>query len=681
MGARAVEDIRNIALLGHSAAGKTTLAEAMLFHLKVTNRLGSVDDGTSILDYDDESRERKQSVESSVLYLEHHGKHINIIDTPGMPDYCGQAILALAGVDTAVIVISAAGGIGVNTRKMFQIAGEYGLARMIVITRIDAENADLAELVNSIRETFGAECHPINLPADGGKRVIDVLQVEEGSADILDVKQCHTELLESIVETDEKLMEEYMNTGTVHYDRIDEAIELAVQSGHVVPVMFVNSKADVGVEDVLEAMVHYAPPPTLAKQRTLIVGEGPEAKQTPIEPRNDAPFIAQIFKVTTDPKSNIKYSVARVHSGTLKADAQIFVAGEKKGVRTGHITHMRGNQQTDIPEATAGDIVAFAKLDARNGSLLFDHASDGRIEMPKLPTPMFSLALTPRSRGDIEKVSAALHRFHEEDPCFSYERDPETHELVMHGLGDMHLVVTRSKMKRYYKVEVDTKTPKIPYRETISGSVTDVEYTHKKQSGGAGQFARVVINMEPNERGKGYEFIDKIFGGAIDLSFRPSVDKGAREQMKKGVIAGCQVVDVKVTLVDGKTHPVDSKDIAFQIAGRQVFKKAFMMCKPILLEPIVNVEVTIPAQFVGDIARDLSGKRGQVIGQDMLPGNQLVVKAQVPLAEVTTYSSQLKSVTGGQGSYSMELSHYDIVPPNVQQQIMAAYKPHGDDEE
>jgi elongation factor G len=294
---------------------------------------------------------------------------------------------------------------------------------------------------------------------------------------------------------------------------------------------------------------------------------------------------------------------------------------------------------------------------------------------------MYALAVEPKSRGDVEKIGAVLHKFAEEDPCFEYHRDSQTGELVMSGLGDQHLNVIQSRMKRQFKLEVETHQPKVPYRETITGTAKYVEYTHKKQSGGAGQFARVYIDMEPTARGEGYEFVDKIYGGTIDQSFRPSVDKGVQAQLKQGVIAGCPVVDVRVSLVDGKTHPVDSKDIAFQIAGKQAFKKAFVQCKPILLEPVVHIEVTAPTDFVGDITRDLAGKRGHILGQDILPGNFTVVKAQIPLAEVATYNSQLKSVTGGQGSYSMEFSHYDPVPPNVQQQIMAAYKPKGDDDD
>ena len=370
-----------------------------------------------------------------------------------------------------------------------------------------------------------------------------------------------------------------------------------------------------------------------------------------------------------------------MHRGSLTAEGQVFVTGERKGQRPGHLLKLRGADHSEIPAGSAGDIVAFAKLEFKIGDVLLAKAGEGHIRMPKTPTPMFALALEPKARGDVEKISGALHRFAEEDPCFEYQRDIETGELVIRGLGDLHLTVIQSKMKRQFKVEMTTKPPKIPYRETISASVKYVEYTHKKQTGGAGQFGRVFIDMEPNERGKGYEFVDKIFGGVIDQSFRPSVDKGVQSQMKKGVIAGYPVVDVKVSLVDGKTHPVDSKDIAFQIAGRQVFKKAFAMCKPILLEPIVNMEVTVPTDNMGDITRDIAGKRGQILGQDMLPGNQICVHAQVPLAEVANYASQLKSVTGGQGSYMMELSHYDVVPPNVQQQIVAQYKTKEEEDE
>jgi len=681
MGAYAVDKIRNVALAGHSGAGKTTLGEAILHKAGLTTRMGSVEDGTSMLDYDEESRERKHSVDSSLFHIDHDGHLLNFVDTPGMPDYCGSAIAPLAGVETAAIVVSASSGVGVNTRRMFNSARDYGLARMIVVSRIDAENVNLKDILDGIRETFGAQCHPVNLPTGGGKAVVDCLKNDSGEADLLDVGECHTALLDAIVETDDELMEEYMESGSVAPEKLDAAIGKAVASGHVIPVVFTSARGDVGISEFLDALVCYAPSPCVGKQRVLRVGEGEEAKETPVEPKPNADFVAQVFKITSDPKSNIKYSVARVLSGSLSGEGQVFVSGDRKGQRPGHLLKLHGADHAEIDAGGAGDVIAFAKLDFSIGDVLFAKHGEGTMAMPRTPTPMFALAIEPKARGDVEKISGALHRFADEDVCFEFHREAETNELVMQGLGDLHLTVVRSKMKRHFKVDVDTKPPKIPYRETIAGSAKYIEYTHKKQTGGAGQFARVFIDLEPNERGGGYEFVDKIFGGSIDQSFRPSVDKGVRDQMKKGVIAGYPVVDVKVYLVDGKTHPVDSKDIAFQIAGRNVFRKAFAQCKPILLEPVVNMEVTIPADYMGDITRDIAGKRGQIQGQDMLPGNQVVIHAQVPLAEVSSYASQLKSVTGGQGSYMMELSHYDIVPPNVQQQIVAQHKTKDDDDE
>ncbi|MFQ5807051.1 MAG: elongation factor G [Phycisphaerae bacterium] len=674
MATRAAADIRNVAFVGHAGAGMTSLGEAMLHKAGVTNRLGSVDDGTSMLDYDDEAKERRQSVDSTFYHLEHHNTLINAFDTPGTPDYCGTAIASLAAVETAVIVVSAAAGIGVNTRRMFSAAGDYGLARMVVINRIDADNADPEDVFKGVREAFGAACHPIDLPADGGQRVIDVLESEQGAADVLDVAECHTQLVESIVETDDTLMEAYMEAASVSKEQLKPAIAKAVASGHLIPVLFTNARGEIGISELLDALVLFAPSPEVGKHRLLTIGEGENASQTSVAAAPDGDFVAQVVKITSDPRSNIKYSLARVLRGTIKGESSVFTSGQRTGQRVGHLLKLCGDQQHEVQVATAGDIVAFAKLDMQIGEVLFDKASDGTIALPKLPTPMFALAVEPKARGDVDKISGALQRFAEEDPCFTFERDADTHELVMQGLGDVHLTVLRSKMRRYFKLDVDTKPPKIPYRETISGPAKYVEYTHKKQTGGAGQFARVFIDLEPAARGEGYEFIDKIFGGSIDQPFRPSVDKGIQAQMKKGVLAGYPVVDVKVTLVDGKTHPVDSKDIAFQIAGRQVFKKAFLQCKPILLEPIVNMDVTAPTEFMGDITRDLAGKRGQILGQDMLPGNQVAIHATVPLAEVTGYASQLKSVTGGQGSYAMEFDRYDVVPPSIQQQIVAAAK-------
>lgn len=674
--------IRNAILVGHSGAGKTQLGDTILFKKGVTTRAGTIDDGSSYLAYDEESKERKTTMETVPFHIEHNGHTINLFDSPGMPDFTGPTVACLAGVEAAIVVISAQAGIGVNTRRMFNAAKEHGLARMIVVNRIGSDAETLLEVYNGIKESFGHTCHPINLPTKHGKRVIDVLKAEEGEADILDVAQCHTELLDSIVETDDELMEQYMETGAVPAEKLGPAIRHAVAIGHVVPILFTEAKEGVGIEELLDDIVTYVPSPVLGKQRTLITGQGDDKQETKLEPDASKDFVAQVIRVTADPKSNIRYSLARVFQGQLSSNDQLFVSGDRKGQRPGHLAKLNGPEHVDVEPAVVGDIIGFAKLELHVGDVLFSSANEGTIAMPKLPTPMFSLAIEPKSRGDADKISAALARYADEDPCFEYHRDQDTGELLMSGLGDQHLTVIRSKMKRYFKLEVETHPPKIPYRETIAGSAENVEYTHKKQAGGAGQYAKVHINLKAAERGEGYEFVDKIFGGSIDQQFRPSVDKGVREQMKRGVLAGYPVVDCKVELIDGKTHPVDSKDVAFQVAGRQAFKKAFMASKPILLEPIVHVDITVPADYVGDIISDVTGsKRGQIQGQDNIPGNQVIVRAEVPLAEVANYASQLKSVTGGQGSYMMEFSHYDIVPGNVQQQIVAAAEKKDDDDE
>jgi elongation factor G len=658
-------DIRNISLVGHGGAGKTSLGDAILHATGVTNRLGSVADQTSYLDYTEEEKNRGCSIDSAVMHVQAEGKEINIVVTPGAPDFIGPAIASLAGVETAVCVISAVAGIEVNTRRMMEKTKEFGLGRMIVINKIDAENANPEELVGQVQESFGKACQPFNLPAGGGKSVVDCFTQTDGKPDFGSVVDVHAALVDAVVEADEALMEEYLDKGSVSAEKLAAGVSKAIASGSLVPIFFTNARGEVGVKEFLAAVAQYAPSPITGKRRTLTTAEG----ETPLDPNPAAPFVAQVVKITGDPKSNIKYSLLRVHSGSIKSDSQIIIGDERRGQRPGALHKLQGAEHPEIDQAIAGDVVAVARLDLKIGNVVHG-GTPGEIAMPAFPAPMFAVAIEPKSRGDADKVSGALAKYTEEDPCFIAERDPVTHELVIRGVGDLHLRTILSRMSHQFKLEVDTKPPKIPYRETILGRVSDVEYTHKKQTGGAGQFGRVIIALEPNERGKGYEFIDDIFGGAIDLSFRPSVDKGIQAQMKEGVIAGYPVVDVKVHLTDGKTHPVDSKDIAFQIAGREAFKIAFMQCKPVLLEPIVNMEVTVPQDNVGDITGDLTRRRGRTQGQDMLPGGFTVIKAQVPLAEVSDYHSRLSSITGGRGSYTMELSHYEVVPGNVQQQII-----------
>ncbi len=668
MASYSIADIRNIALVGHQSSGKTSLADAILHVTGVTNRLGDVNTQSSHLDFTEEAKTRGCSIDSALCHVTVKGKQLNVIDTPGAPDFAGPAIAALAGVETAVCVVSATAGVEVNTRRMMERAKSYGLGRILVINKIDA-NLDLAGLITGLQELFGQECQPMNLPTNKGGGVINCFAHSDGAADVGSVAETHTALIERIVEADEALMEEYLEKGEIDPARLTGIISKAIAAGSFVPILFTNARGEVGVQELVEIVADYCPSPTEGLRRELVDGE----KRTAIEAAPTGRFIGQVFKIFADPRSNIKYTVCRIHSGTLRSDGSIHIGDERKPQRPGQLYKLQGAEHPEIAEAMAGDIVAMAKLDTQIGDVL--HVGDGgTIAMPKFPHPMFALAIVPKSRGDADKVSGALAKFTEEDPCFLADRDPVTSELVIHGIGDLHLRTILSRMQHHFKLEVETKPPKIPYRETIIGSARDVEYTHKKQSGGAGQFGRVIIHVEPNERGKGYEFVDEIFGGSIDQSFRPSVDKGIQSQLKEGVVAGYPVVDVIVRLADGKTHPVDSKDIAFQIAGREAFKKGFMMCKPVLLEPIVRLEVTVPNDKVGDIQGDLASRRGRPDGQEMLPGGLSVISARVPLSEMSDYHSRISSITGGQGSYSMELSHYEQVPANVQQQIVEAAK-------
>jgi len=668
-------DIRNIALVGHAGAGKTSLAEAILHKMGVTNRLGSVDDKTSVLDIDEEERERGHSIDSALTHVSYQGREINLIDTPGYPDFYGAAVTGLAAAETAVVVIGVAGGIQINTRKLFQAARERGMALVIVINKIDAGLDELGRLMKDIEESFGPACRCANLPGADGKGVIDCLTARSGKAAFGDVAQTHTNLVESIIEADEALMESYLGGEEVPAEKLTAVFGKAVRTQSLIPILFTSARNEVGVEELLSLIAQTCPSPRDGAKLILASGEGEQRVETAIAPEIEDNPLGLVVRLSYDPRSHIKYSTVRLQRGVLKADSSIQVTGGKRAMRCGTIGKIQGDKLEAIDLALPGDLVTLPKLEEpKVFDTVFAGPEPGRIATPPVPSPMYSLAIEPKSRGDETKISGALAEAADADPTIKVERDSQTNELIVSALGELHIRVNLSRMRRRRGLEVNTKTPEIPYRETVTGVARTVEYTHKKQTGGAGQYARVFVDMEPNERGKGYEFVDSIFGGAIDQQFRPSVDKGVQAAMVQGVLAGFPVVDVKVSLVDGKTHPVDSKDIAFQIAGREVFRKAFLLCHPILLEPIVNLEVVVPTANVGDITGDLAGRRGRIQGQDMLPGNMAVIRAQVPLAEVQQYNSQLKSVTGGQGSYSVELSHYEPVPPNVTQQIIARRK-------
>jgi len=664
-------DIRNIVLLGHGGSGKTSLAEAMLHKTGATNRLGSVDDKSSICDYYDEEKEHRHSIQSALAHIEHAGKLINIIDTPGYPDFIGPAIKAIPAAETAVAVISAAAGIETNTRKMFELAAQANMPRLIVINKMDAENVDFPELIKSIQETFGSQCRCANLPGADKASIIDCIENESGDSPLMDVAQAHTELIESVIEADDDLMESYLASEEISAEKIASVFVEALKAGTLIPIVFTDSRKEIGVQELLDIIAKYTPSPRQAKPVQL--KDGDNVMELAAEPAG--PLAGLIFRVGFDPRSNMKYSTIRIFSGTIKAETNLLRNDEKKSIRPGHILKSQGGENKEINAGVAGDVITLAKIEElKIGDLIHDGKAAGKFELPAVPEPMFSLALEPATRGDEQKIGTALDKLCEEDPCFKISRDTQTKELVASGLGDLHLRIMIEKMKNRFKLSITTKEPKIPYRETITAKA-EGHYRHKKQSGGAGQFGEVYLRVEPAERNADppLQFSWDIFGASIPGQYEPAVAKGINEVMQNGVVAGFPLQDISVSVYDGKHHPVDSKEVAFRAAGKGAFTDAVQKAKAVLLEPIVNIEVTVPAENMGDIAGDLASKRGRVLGQDMLPGNYIVVKAQVPLSEVTQYNSQLKSVTGGRGSYSMTLSHYEIVPPNVQQQIVAAY--------
>ncbi len=664
-------DIRNIVLLGHGGSGKTSLAEAMLHKTGTTNRLGSVDEQTSICDYYDEEKEHQHSIQSALVHIEHDGRLINIIDTPGAPDFIGPAIKAIPAAETAVIVISAAAGIETNTRKLFKLATQANMPRLIVVNKMDAENVAFPELIKAIQETFGSQCRCANLPGADKASVIDCIENQTGDSPLMDVAQAHTELIESVIEADDELMESYLGGEEISSEKIAAVFVEALKAGTLIPIVFTDARKETGVSELLDIIAKYTPSPLQTKAAHLTDGDS----STELKADPAGPLAGLVFRVAFDPRSNMKYSTFRIFSGTIKSDTNLLRNDEKKGIRPGHILKSQGGENKEIDSGSAGDIVTLAKVEElKIGDLVHDGRVAGKFEVPAVPEPMFSLALEPTTRGDEQKISAALERLCEEDPCFKVTRDQQTKELVASGLGDLHLRVILEKMHNRSKLSVTTKEPKIPYRETITAKA-EGHYRHKKQTGGAGQFGEVYLRVEPAERNSDppLDFSWDIFGASIPGQYEPAVAKGINEVMLKGVVAGFPMQDIRVSIYDGKHHPVDSKEVAFRAAGKGAFIDAVKNSKPVLLEPIVDMEVTIPAENVGDITGDLASKRGRVQGQDMLAGNFIVIKAQVPLAEVTQYNSQLKSVTGGRGSYSMTLSHYEVVPPNVQQQIIAAY--------
>jgi elongation factor G len=682
-------DIRNVLLVGHGGCGKTSLADALLFASGTVGRKGSPTDGSSFSDFEKEEKEHKHSIYSTILHLDYNGKRVNLIDSPGSPDLIGAAMACMPAVETVAVVVNATSGVEIVTRRVMEAARDRNLPRAIIVNKCDSPEVHLDTLVENIRASFGSECLPINLPSGGGKTVVDCLLNNEGTSDFDTVKRCHAAILDQIVEMDENLMEKYLGGEEPDFSALHPAFERAMDEGHVIPILFTDAKNGMGVKELLDAIAMHFPSPLEGNPRPFLTGQGADERPFPYDSDPSKSLLAHVFKVTTDPFVG-KLAVFRVHQGKCSGQSQVYIGHSKKPVKLGHVFHLQGKEHKEAAEIIAGDIGAVAKIEEiHTGDVLHDdHALDSvHLQALSFPKPMFGLAITPKARGDEQKISAQLAKLAEEDPTFKYHTDRQTHEMVINGLGELHLRLILERLKNR-GLQVDTKPPKIAYKETIQGKA-EGHYRHKKQTGGAGQFGEVYLRVEPlngesphstKNGGRGWEFVDEIFGGTIPGQFVPAVEKGVHDLIDTGVVAGYPLQDVRVIVYDGKHHPVDSKEVAFRTAGKYAFKDAVLKAKPALLEPIVHMEVTVPEAHVGTITGDLSGKRGRIQGTDILPGGMAVVTAQAPLAEVMQYQSQLKSVTGGQGSFVMELSHYEPVPPQVQKQIADQYKPKVEEE-
>jgi len=674
MGSHSTEAIRGVALVGHTGSGKTLLAEALLHEAKAIPTMGTIERGSTICDFDVLEKEYQHSLRSAIVHFDTDGTRIHLVDTPGAPDFLGQAIGSLAAVDTVAVVINAQTGIELTTTRMMQWAESLKLCRMIVVNRIDGEGVDLPALVGRIQEAFGKECLPINLPAEGGKRVVDCFFNPSGDSDFSSVEQAHSALVDQVVEVDEELMAAYLEKGEVAPEELHAPFEEALREGHLIPICFTSAKTGAGVKELLDILVKLAPNPAEGNPRPFLRGEGEKAEEFHAEPDPAKHVIAHVFKVAVDPFMG-KLSYFKLHQGTVTKDSQLYIGDGRKPFKVGHLFMVKGKDLVEVPDGGPGDICAVAKVDdIQFDAVLHDSHDEDHIHLRPLefPDPIFGLAIEPTKRGDEQRLWDVLEKLSAEDPCVEVERVKSTNETVVKGLGELHLRTVLERMASQYKLEVKTHPPRIAYRETITAPA-EGHNRHKKQTGGAGQFGEVFLRIQPLARGAGFEFVDEVKGGSIPGQFIPAVEKGVQQVLESGAIAGYPMQDVRVTVYDGKSHPVDSKEIAFVSAGRKAFLEAVGKARPIVLEPIVNIAVTVPESAMGDITGDLSSKRGQITGTQSQSGGMLTISGLVPLSELASYQSRLKSVTGGAGSYSIAFSHYEQVPPNVQQQLVSQF--------
>lgn len=689
-------DLRNLALVGHGDSGKTSLASALLFAAGAVNRLGRVEDGTTVTDFDDEEIDRKISLQTALAHLEWKDRKLNLLDTPGYAAFVADAKSALSVADAALVMVEAVAGVQVITERTFKFASEYNLPVVFVVNKLDRENASFERTLTAVQERFGRAAVPVQVPLGAEasfEGVVDLLSMKawrypkDGSgkgseaeipADAAEAASAaRSTLVEMVAETDDTLMEKFFEAGELSHEDLRRGLRAAVLSRKIMPVACASATRAIGASNLLDLAAEILPSPADRGEWVgSVPGSGAEARR-PVSP--SAPVSAFVFKTIADPYAG-RLSLFRVCSGVLKGDTPVTNVVRGAAERLGSVSILQGKQLVPVPELRAGDLGVVAKLkETRTSDTLSDPAHPIQYPPIAFPPPAISFALEPKSKGDEEKISSSLARLMEEDPVLQVGRDPRTHEMLVSGSGQVHVEVAIAKMKKKFGVEALLKQPKVPYLETIKKKVGAVQGRHKKQTGGRGQFGDCWIEMEPLPRGGGFEFVDKIFGGSIPQNFRPAVEKGVVDAASKGWLAGYPVVDFRVTLTDGSYHDVDSSEIAFKIAGSLAFKAAMEEARPTILEPIYNVEIVAPEECMGDIMGDLSSRRGKPQGMDS-EGNAQVIRAQVPLAEMLTYASTLKSITSDRGTYSMSFDHYEEIPAHIQEKIIAEAAKHRQEE-
>lgn len=675
-------DIRNITLVGHSGTGKTTLVEALLAAAGRIDTPGDVNRGNTVCDFDPLEKEKGHSLDAALVSFDWAGCHINLLDTPGAPDFLGKSVATLPAVETAAVVVNARDGIESVTSRMMQRAAERGLCRLIVVNHIDAEDKDLVELLNQLRDTFGKECLPLNLPADNATKVVDCFFNPSGDSDFSGVADAHQALIDQVVEVDEELMALYLEQGEeLEAEQLHEPFEQALREGHLIPVCFVSAATGAGVTELLDVISKLAPNPTEGNPPQCLIGEGEDATPYEVKPDPDRHAVAHVFKVSFDPFVG-KLALFRIHQGRVNVGSQLYIGDGRKPFKVGQMFTLFGKDHPPAEEGIPGDIRAVAKIDEIHPDAILHDSHDEdylHLQPSRFPLPVAGLAIQVRRTQDEQRLADALHKLLEEDPCLALESNQTTKETVLRGLSELHLRTVLEQLEARYKIELETSKPSVAYRETITAAATS-RYRHKKQTGGAGQFGEVELRVEPLPRGEGFQFTSTVVGGAIPTVLIPAVEKGVREGMALGAAAGFPIVDVQVTVTDGKHHPVDSKEIAFVTAGRKALLAAMRDARPVVMEPIVNLEVQVAQDAMGSITGDLSGRRGRVLGTKALPQGRIVVIGQAPLAELDDYPERLKAMTGGNASYTLELADYEPVPNNLQRELCAAHK-HQDDED